>query len=492
MLTALLPLLIASIAPVGCEDSTQLEDRGYAYPSVTPDAAPQDSCAWETAHLQNAREEPSKKEFSRASFSVSRTPSSPMKSVLRHHARANGWNTQFELRGDSLTRRQLAWNHNGWRLLAGDMNDPAMPLGPRWLPRRSLPLGWKASPEAASFLPTSSIPQGLGAGVETENWKSYVASAWEPVQGGGATPWEKPWELRQFTAGVMTAIPAMLDEDRPWFTSLQFSETRITRDGEDSVTDQLIAVGIASPQQRLSLNGAWSSTRQNPDGGFAAAAKWIQPLGREARMELMLRQRDKNWTSVWDPTYSPDDIKDSSAWGTGEGSLAFHIPFHANNGKGNVNTESWSAWNQSAATRKFGMRGTAEWTRNDARFEARGSHRQSTGVSGSTSARDFISLETALGRVPEWQAGIYRDWSNGSFLRQGFSLAAEARLSGFRVRPGMQFESSEDQDLSALASLWLRWKFQRGWTWEANGSIPCFPNFAEGETRWRMTLNYSR
>ena len=113
MLTALLPLLIASIAPVGCEDSTQLEDRGYAYPSVTPDAAPQDSCAWETAHLQNAREEPSKKEFSRASFSVSRTPSSPMKSVLRHHARANGWNTQFELRGDSLTRRQLAWNHNG-------------------------------------------------------------------------------------------------------------------------------------------------------------------------------------------------------------------------------------------------------------------------------------------------------------------------------------------------------------------------------------------
>ena len=157
-------------------------------------------------------------------------------------------------------------------------------------------------------------------------------SAWDRLQGSNVPPWEKPWDLHQITAGASGQFP--------WVASLLVSETKISRDDADSLADHLVGLGLASPQQRLVLNGAWSSSRQNPSGGFALGAKWMQPIN-SARLELTLRQRSKDWVPAWDPTYYPDAEVDSSALlGAGEGIASLRIPFHAADGRGAVTSET--------------------------------------------------------------------------------------------------------------------------------------------------------
>ncbi len=473
--------------PSACGDST------YAAPdqellAVTPDEAAEDSCNWEAPMAQNADEENVAENASaRASFSVAQKPGSAIQSIARHQAQGNGWNSRVEFRNDSLARKQLSWtspstSSGTWRVLAGDMNDPAMPIWPRWLPRRALPIGWSATPESDELISTTSIPQGLGAGVSTDNWKAYAVSAWDPVQGSGVPPWEKPWELHQFTAGVMTVLP--------WFASLQLSETRITRNGQDSVADQLVAAGLTSPQQRLALNGAWSSSRQNQDGGYALGAKWTQPFVNSGQLQITLRQRSNDWISVWDPTYSPTADHDSTALaGAGEGIANLHLPFRMNDGKGLATSEAWASWNPQTSAHKLGTRGTVEWHRRDLFFEMRALHREWTYASGTSGFHNFLAMDTRLGRYPEWRAGVYRIWEKNS-TRNGLSLAADAKWSDLRIRPGVLLESDKDQNLSSTASLWMHWRITKSWRIETDGSVPCGSDFSLSQMRWRATLRY--
>ncbi len=132
MIPALLTLFLAASPTYttgACDDSTR-DDADVGLLAVTPDAAPEDSCAWETLHTQNPELENDSRESARASFSLAQTPGSPVQSLTRHQAQGNGWNSRIELRDQSLTRRQLSLNKNGWHLLAGDMNDTALPLWP--------------------------------------------------------------------------------------------------------------------------------------------------------------------------------------------------------------------------------------------------------------------------------------------------------------------------------------------------------------------------
>jgi hypothetical protein len=257
------------------------------------------------------------------------------------------------------------------------------------------------------------------------------------------------------------------------------------------VTEELIALGLTSPRRRLALNGAWSSSRQNPAGGFSLGAKWIQPFANSARLEITLRQRGSDWSSSWDPTYSPDAIKDSNAAsGAGEGIASLRIPFHSRGGKGAVTGEAWAAWNPAAETRKGGVRGEAAWSREDMRLEARGIHRQWTTATGYTGFHDYLALETGLGRHPEWRAGVYEILETNS-SRQGLSLAVDARWRGLQVRPGVLLESNADSELSSSASLGVHWKLGGGWRLEADGSAPCGPTPDWSRARWRTTLSYS-
>ena len=481
---AILSLFLAAGVSAGCVDSLSMEDaeiQGSA--AITPDEAPEDSCAWENPTVQNfGMENESDRELSRASLSMTQTPGSSMKSTIRHRAESKGWSHRIELREDSLTRRQLGWRGNGWHFLAGDMSDTTMPLLPLWLPRRSLPNGWKAASEPDALFPATSIPQGVGAGVTSGKLQAYAVSAWDPVQTGNVPPWEKPWELHHIAAGAAISLP--------WIASLNISETRVSRSGQDSTADELIALGLASPHKLIELDGAWSSTRQNPSGGLALGAKMNQTFANSSRLEITLRQRNSDWTSSWDPTYSSASTKDSSAWGAGEAIASLTLPFRIHDGKALAKSEAWMAWNPKASTRKEGMRSDVEWHRKDVHVELRGLYRQWITATGYQGFHDFLSLETGLGRFPEWRTGVYRMWDKNS-TRQGMSFAVDMHLTDLHLRPGVQLESNKNQELSGVASLWLHWKLSGGWTFAANGAAPCGSNLALNQMRWQAALNYA-
>ena len=105
------------------------------------------------------------REKNRASFAVARNAGGRAQSVVRQQAQRAEWSHRLELRGDTLTRRRLAWTGAGWKLAAGDLDDPEFPIWHDLLPRRTLPLGWRTPrhpPPALQGL-TSTRPQGAAA-----------------------------------------------------------------------------------------------------------------------------------------------------------------------------------------------------------------------------------------------------------------------------------------------------------------------------------------
>lgn len=280
-----------------------------------------------------------------ASLSLSRTPSTPLRRIVRHRASHGAWSHVVELRGDSLTRRRLTWEQPraagpAWRVTVGDMTDTVLRLWPRGLPRRTLPAGWtpaRGTPEAPQPWSTS-LPQGLGAGLVHGDGSAYAVRLWNPVTARGDRPWDPAWDLHHEGAGANLPLFRAASDDAPWRLHLHASATRITRSAAPDTSarrfgesgggapfsvppaprtampfgERMLATELRSPARGLVLTAALSENdRAGPAGRggllgvvlhtrFGSAARGSRHAGA-LDLDLTARQRSAGWMSAWDP-----------------------------------------------------------------------------------------------------------------------------------------------------------------------------------------------
>ena len=378
--------------------------------------------------------------------------------------------------------------------MAGDLDDPELPVWPAGLPRRTLPRGWRRAsigpgdPLNASHALSSPYPQGLSVGVVQPHWKAWAARAWNPVETGDEPPWSPAWDLRHASTGIALSLP--------WTVSAQFTETRIQRGAADSVAEQQWATGLASPGEDMTLVGALSKARREEGSeggsiGWALATALHHRFGNSMTLEVTARQRDDDWASSWDPAVTDAVIAaaDSSdaGWGAGEFRLAGRTPL--------LEAETWRAWNPVAGTRREGVRGRATWRGENARVDLTGTRRSARAASGSVSLYRYLEAETRLEENPRFRLAAYRAWNGSGPTRTGLFLGMEPLFEkdgrSLRVPSGLRVETDADDRLSAQASLGARWVFARGWNLDAVATAPCYPRWNAEETRWRVTVNYA-
>jgi hypothetical protein len=465
---------------------------------------------------------------SRASFSLARNRERPVQSVLREQAARDGWDHRLEIRNDGegnkqrLTRRRLGWRQEGdagWRLVAGDLTDPALPLWPRRLPRRALPRGWEPAPgvpDAPRPL-ASDLPQGFAAGVLHPRAKAYALRSWNPVAraaqaGSGAEPpWHAAWDLRHIAAGASVSLP--------WTAALHLSETRVTRKGADSLSERLLAAQLASPGGGIDLIAARAATDVAPDGnarsGWLLGADFRHRFENRASIAFTGRQRDEGWASAWDPAYAPPtpsapgDSADRD-WGAGEARLSGRLPLghkrehgrHRDPNEGGdadnfLRAEAWRAWNPAAGTSRQGLRGAWGRKAGGARLELSGTHRTARAASGSVSVYRYLEADTRIESGPRWRAAAWRAWNGAGPLRAGFFAGAEPALGSLRFSPGYRLEERNAAPgaprWEGLASLGFRGRAGGGWGFDFSGALPCWPSphAGTGGARWRLTLDYT-
>jgi hypothetical protein len=419
------------------------------------------------------------RESHRASFSMTRNAGGPARRVLRQQAERAGWSHRLEIRGDTLTRRGLIWNGAGWRVAAGDLTDPELPIWHGLLPRRTLPLGWRANrrPRPALQGLTSPLPQGWAAGIVQPRWSAWAARAWNPVENGDEPPWEAHWNLRHVSTGISASFP--------WTLSALFTDTRIARGEVDSVAEQIVSAGLASPQENLAVQGAVSRAEGRGEG-WALAGAARHRFSRSSTVEVTGRQRSAGWESSWDPAIAagaaPPD-SDAAAWGAGEVRMAgTWRP---------VRTEIWRAWNPRAGTARQGIRGSATWRAEDLALKLSGTHRTARAASGSVSLYRYLEAETRREGNPEVRAAAFRAWNGTGPTRTGFFFGLDPAWGDLRASSGLRLESNAEDRLSAQVSLGARWGFARGWNLDAAAVAPCTPHWSDEALRWRMTLNYA-
>ena len=469
-----------------------------------------EDCDPEEASLftaDRARENPRRRESARAAFTASRTPASEMHTVTRHAAARDGWEDRLELHDDAPARWRLGYAGTGWRVVAGEMTDTALPAWPRALPRRALPAGWAAAHDTRkdpSFLsaplPSPPLPQGIGAGVVQDRWKAYAMSTWNPVETGAEPPWSKAWNLRHTALGMSVSLP--------WLASLHLSETRVARAGSDTLSERLIAVGLASPRNAggngvggiadIDLAAAlWESETRESDVGWFLAAAFRRGFANGGEANLTLRQRGAAWASAWDPAIAgkdayglAEDTTDATLGlrsGAGEVRASGRIPFREN---GSARGEAWSVWNPRTGTNRRGMRGALGRRMGDARLELSGTQRLSRAASGTSSVYRLVRADARIESFPRWRVTAWRAWNGGGPLRTGLFVGAEPEWRGLRLAPGYRLEEASD-GFEGLATLGAR-IHRAGLDIEISAALPCAPAPDAGTANWRLTLSTGR
>ncbi len=436
---------------------------------------------------ENADDDEGHRASSHTAFTLSRTPSAGLRSIVRHRATHHAWSHVVEMRGDSLTRRRLVWHHAGggpaWRVAAGDMTDTALRLWPRGLPRRTLPAGWvpaHGTPEAPQ--PWSApVPQGVGAGVFHAGWSAYALRTWNPVTTQGDRPWDPAWNLHHEVAGASIPWGRHGDGARPWHLLLHASTTRVTRaappltpgdtlspplsggTGMHPLSERMLATEILSPARGLTLTAAASGNdRARPGPAGRGALLGVVLRARAARsprygtldLEAAARQRSAGWASAWDPALTAarlDDLSqaqdapappdpeagrsgDGSGWGAGEVRAAgrWTAPRSAREGpapRGSIparlTLELRRAWDPVAGTARRSVRGAVAWRLEDARLTVSGTRRVSRAASGSLSLYHFVQADARMTRFPRGRVTAWRAWNGNGPLRAGIFLGAE-------------------------------------------------------------------
>jgi hypothetical protein len=485
--------------------------------------------------LPESRSNPSS--ASSLSFTLGQIPGQPTRSIVRNRASSNGWDHRFEFRGDSLTRRSFGWTGAGWRLLAGDLTDRAFPVWPLALPRRTLPVGWKAaqttSSNAAIASPSfshtvvSSLPQGVAAGVSGQAWSAYALRAWNPVETNSEPPWHAPWMLRHFAAGV-SATP----ETGPFAASLHLSETRIARGASDTVSERLLAAGISSTSNtrtstaRSKKSGRYSLlvARMESDQitgetrpGHLVDARLQRRFWNAAELEYTIRQRDAAWRSAWDPAVSEDAVYGSEiedARGAGETRIAGSWPLEGNStdasaaAQGKLRGEFWRAWNPTAQTQRQGVRGTLEWhtelAEDGSDFTITGTHRTTRNASGSITLYRYLEAAARQQEFPHWNLAAWRAWNGDGPLRTGLQWGAEPTWGRWHATTGLRIETdqtdeTDETDGTGISEGWIgtallgiSGRFGTRWKLDASGSIPCARHGVTEGMRWRVILETNR
>ncbi len=487
-----------SVLPACADSASWAGERDFWFEAPLESGHPEE-CDPEESLLFSREPVPSRaRESNRASLALTRAPGGEARSVVRSQAVREGWTHRVEMRGDTLARRQLGWEGHGWRVVAGDLADTAMPVWPRALPRRALPTGWRPArglPEDWAEL-SSPLPQGLALGVVQPAWRGYALRAWNPVESGREPPWHDAWDMRHTAGGgALTPTPG------GWTGSLHFSDTRVTREGVDSVSEQLVAAGLASPRRGAVLTGMLSESRRTQGAGWLLAADLRHAVrggnARGASVDLTLRQRDGDWASSWDPAWSRAAAERDTVdrdWGAGEARLAGRLPFRrpdVRREQGFVRGETWRAWNPAAGTSRQGVRGTFAWREEDARIEFSGTHRTSRAASGSVSLYRHLQADTRMESPPRWRVTAWRAWNRDGPLRSGMFVGAEPSFGQWMLRPGLRLEVDRHDALGGLASLGLRYGRGSGWRLDGYGTLPVWPAVDAESMRWRVTLHYS-
>ncbi len=448
---------------------------------------------------------PRRRDSQRASLSVSGGREGSMESILRHSAARDGWDHRAEMRDDAPGRWRLGYSGDGWRIVAGEMTDTALPAWPRALPRRSLPVGWRAARGTETDpLPLSApVPQGIALGTLRAGWKAYALRAWNPVETGREPPWNEPWDLRHAAAGTAFDVGDGGGAP-PWTASLHLSETRIGRNGRDTLSERLLAAGLSSRAQGVDLAAALSESDAAGSGGWFAAAHLRHRFDIGAEASLLVRQRGAGWVSAWDPAIAKDaahglasdsdEAGEDGEAGAGEARVSGRLPFRENGSRREaafVRGEAWRAWNPPAGTWRQGARATLGRRLDDARLELSATHRASRAASGSVSLYRFVRAEAELESFPRPRAEAWRAWNGDGILRTGLLLGMEPRGRAWRVSPALRLESDAAGDIEGLALLETRLRLAPGWNLEASGALPCLPLDA-GAARWRLSVTGGR
>ncbi len=282
---------------------------------------------------------------------LSRTAAGGVRRILRHRAAQGDWSHAVEWRGDSLTRRRLAWQRRGphgpsWRVAAGDMTDTALRLWPRDLPRRALPAGWtpaRGMPEAPEPW-SASVPQGVAAGLFHADWSVYALRIWNPVATAGDRPWDPAWDLHHEGASILVplfrtdgeggagrwrllmhasttrivrspehAVPVGTPFPDEALSSAAAADSRVTGAGAQPLAERLWATELTSPARGLALTAALTENdRVRPGpvgrGGLLGVVLRARTAGGRSRrragafaVEVTARQRSAGWVSAWDP-----------------------------------------------------------------------------------------------------------------------------------------------------------------------------------------------
>jgi hypothetical protein len=483
------------------------------------DPAAIEECDPEEASLftdDRARENPRRRESARLSFTVSRSPGDDARSTTRHSAARNGWDDRIELHDDAPGRWRLGYTGDGWRVVAGEMTDTALPAWPRGLPRRALPVGWRAAQgmegtEENPRLLSAPVPQGIAAGALHTRWKAYALRAWNPVETGEEPPWNDAWNLRHTAMGFSASTGASVS--LPWTASLHLADTRIARDGVDTLSERLYAAGLASPAQGknggVDLSAALSESDASRSAGWFIAVALRREFERGGKASLTLRQRSGAWTSAWDPAIAedaaygaidPDEADDSEGAGAGEIRVSGRLPFHGESERrasrfesGFARGEAWSAWNPRAGgsgTSRRGTRVALGRRAGDARLELSGTHRVSRSASGSLSVYRLAQAEARVESFPGWRASAWRSWNGEGPLRTGLFVGLEPAWETLRLAPGFRLEeTSEGFEGRAVLEARLR---LGGWSLDASAALPCGPAPDAGAARWRLTASTGR
>jgi hypothetical protein len=479
-----------------CADSILYDDR---WETSSEECDPEEARLFPAEPLQDETARlPETSARNRATFSVARHAGGGRRTLLRQEARQNGWHHRIEVRDDTLTRKRLGANAEnakggGWRWTLGDLDDPNLPVWPALLPRRTLPRGWRHAAkrgEAAAGL-SSPVPQGIAAGAYGPRWKAWAARGWNPVITGGEPSWSDAWNLHHAVTGVSLSFP--------WTLVARVSDTRIVRNEADSVAEQTGSVEFSSPKEDFHLLGAvLRSPRNEHRQGWALATQWEHRFGKAVNASLLARQRNTDWTSVWDAAVTEADAnavesevgwRSASGWGAGEVRLSGQATIRGGDGS----LEAWRAWDPATGRRHAGARGSAGWRPEWGRFAMTGTLRRSRAASGSESQSGRIEgeVQTRSERLPNGAVTLYHAWNDAGPTHTGMLWGWDPELDPVKFTAGGRVDLDAHDRLTAQASAGVRWGFARGWKLTASSTSPLLPRWNVAATRWRLQVEFT-